>query len=65
MILQGVPEAYIIQMMLEIRKHEDSGIDFRLSKGYALSDGKRDFSSIFKEADKMLYADKLSKTAHT
>ncbi|MBQ7900831.1 MAG: diguanylate cyclase [Clostridia bacterium] len=60
-IAQNVSENYIIDMLLEVRKRENSGIGFRLSKGYDMFDGSRDISIVFKNADDMLYADKSSR----
>ena len=57
-----VKEDFLIDRMLETRRREDKGeISFRISKGYAMSDGKANFKTIFKRADEMLYADKMYK----
>lgn len=56
----GASEERIISALLEIRKRENI-MGFRVSKGYALFDGKEEFSKVFRRADEMLYADKKSK----
>ena len=57
-----VKEDFLIERMMETRRREDEGeISFCISKGYAMSDGKANFKTIFKRADEMLYADKMFK----
>ena len=61
-IAHKVSEQLIIDKMLETRRREEAGeISFNISKGYAISDGKVNFTTMFKRADEMLYADKMYK----
>ena len=60
-ISQNLSEKNIIDKLLEVRKYENSGLGFTLSKGYSFSNGKKDFLKMFDRADEMLYADKFSK----
>lgn len=60
-ISQNITEKHIIDNLLEIRKYENSGLGFTLSKGYSCSSGRKDFVKTFNRADEMLYADKFSK----
>ena len=59
-ISEGIPEYKIIDKLLAIRKKEESGLGFRISKGYAFIRNKNDFQCAFKHADEMLYADKAN-----
>ena len=63
-ICENMPESYIIESLLEIRRYEVQKIDFKLSKGYSFLNGKKDFSNMFNRADEMLYVDKASKSSH-
>ncbi len=60
-IIEGMSEQFLIDRLLKISEKEKGGLGFRLSKGYAFSNNKRDFAAAFKYADEMLYADKESK----
>lgn len=60
-IIEGMSEHFLIERLLKISEKEKDGLGFRLSKGYAFSNNKRDFAAAFKYADEMLYADKESK----
>lgn len=60
-ISENISEKYIIDKLLEVRKYENSGLGFKLSKGYSYSSGKKDFLKMFDRADEMLYADKFSR----
>lgn len=60
-ILKNVSEEYVIDKLLKVREYENSGLGFKLSKGYSCSTGKKDFLKIFDRADEMLYADKFSR----
>ena len=64
-IMEGLSESFLIERLLKISENEKNGAEFRLSKGYAFSNGGRDFSVAFKNADEMLYADKESKRGKT
>lgn len=61
-IAHNVSEDVIIDKMMETRRREEAGtVSFKVSKGYAMSDGKANFTTMFKRADEMLYADKMFK----
>lgn len=60
-IIEDSSEEFLIGRLLKISENEKNGLGFRLSKGYAFSNNKRDFAAAFKYADEMLYADKESK----
>ena len=60
-ISQNIKENDLIDMLLNLREIEKNGLDFELSKGYSMSYGRKDFYDMFKRADEMLYADKMSK----
>ena len=60
-VFEEVQEEYIINALLGIKKYEEKTQSFRLSKGYSLAQGKKDFNKMFELADEMLYADKNSK----
>lgn len=60
-ICEDIQEDYIIRALLKIKKYEEAHGDFRVSKGYSLAEGKKDFNKMFAHADEMLYADKKSK----
>ena len=58
-ITEGVTEKDIIQRLLMVREKLENSNNIYLSKGYSLVDD--DVDQAFKNADEMLYADKLSK----
>lgn len=60
-IFEDIHEDSIIDALLKIKEHEEKHQDFRLSKGYSLAQGRKDFNKMFSLADEMLYADKNSK----
>lgn len=60
-ISQNIKENDLIDMLLNVREIENDGLDFKLSKGYSMSYGRKDFYDMFKRADEMLYDDKMSK----
>ena len=60
-ILKNVSEEYVIDKLLKVREYENSGLGFKLSKGYSCSNGKKDFLKMFDRADEMLYVDKFSR----
>ena len=59
-ISEGISEHKIIDKLFAIRKKEESGLGFSISKGYAFITSKKDFQRAFKHADEMLYADKAN-----
>ena len=59
-ISEGIAQHQIIDKLLEIRRKEEAGLEFRISKGYAFIRNKKDFQWAFKCADEMLYADKAN-----
>lgn len=60
-IARKVPEFAIIDMMQEVRRREENELGVYLSKGYSVYEKAMDFSTMFAQADEMLYADKNSK----
>ena len=60
-VFEDIQEEYIINALLDIKKYEEKTRSFRVSKGYSLAQGKKDFREMFYYADEMLYADKKSK----
>lgn len=60
----GANEQQIIDLLFEVSEYENNGLGFTVSKGYCISDGKKNFDYIFRMADEMLYADKINKTQH-
>lgn len=60
-IFEDIQEDSVIDTLLKIKEYEEKHQDFRLSKGYSLAQGKKDFDKMFSLADEMLYADKNSK----
>ncbi len=59
-ILKDTTEKELIDIFMEIRKREKFS-EFKVSKGYAIANGKKDVLTVFKHADEMLYADKANK----
>lgn len=60
-LFEDINQDYIIDSLLRIKKYEEKHRSFRVSKGYSLAQGKKDFREMFYYADEMLYADKKSK----
>lgn len=63
-ISKNISENNLIELLLKLRKIEIEKADFRFSKGYSLVTkcAAAQFDIAFQNADKMLYADKKSKS---
>lgn len=59
-VSEGFSEDRIIDKLFQIRKREEAGLEFKISKGYAFIKSQEDFQWAFKCADEMLYADKAN-----
>ena len=60
----GATEDELVDKLIEVGECEKNELDFTVSKGYCISDGKKNFEHIFRMADEMLYADKINREQH-